>query len=95
MWNLIERMVFRYEFARHLRRHIEGLTWRKALSYQCDPSAGDPIEAAGAALARMRYRYPTPSAPKTAAPAESALAVVVSGIVAAKFIWGSALAALS
>lgn len=59
MLNLIERLVFRYEFARSLREHIEGLTWRKAFTYADGPipQDGDPIEAAQDTLAKMRRRY--------------------------------------
>jgi hypothetical protein len=60
MWKWFEAFVFHYEFARHLRQNIEGLTWRKAWSYHVPKeSHDDPIEAAQAELSKMRRRLDT------------------------------------
>jgi hypothetical protein len=58
IWNWLELLVWRHEFARYMRQDIAGVTWGKALSYHTDPAQekGDPIEAAQRELAKMRSR---------------------------------------
>jgi hypothetical protein len=53
----LERLVFHYEFARHLRQNIAGLTWRKAWGYYTPRGSDvDPIEAAQSELRKLRRR---------------------------------------
>jgi hypothetical protein len=58
MMKFLENLVFHYEFARHLRQNIDGLTWRKAWGHYCPRGVDmDPIEAAQAHLSKLRRRY--------------------------------------
>jgi hypothetical protein len=57
--NWVENFVFHYEFARHLQRKIEGMTWRKAWGHPYRGPTRDHdelIEAAQAELSKMRRR---------------------------------------
>lgn len=58
MLKWIGNLVYRWEHARHLQTRIEGLSWRAARSYPCDPDAGDdPIEDADRLMLKLRRRY--------------------------------------
>jgi hypothetical protein len=57
----MEQQLYHYQFARHIYKSIQGIEWRKAWQYYCDPKiAGhpdsDPIEHAGIVLRGLRRR---------------------------------------